>query len=181
VTIGSTIRRTALALATVGLVTASSGGVLAQGAQPDGGDAARTSAIDAENPEGPIALAWQLQVPGPIRSTPLIANGVLYAVDAESGAAIWQFESNGRIVASPLVASDVVYVATLGDVMSAVDRETGTDLWYTTASNDFFASPVVADGLAYAASVDGNLYAVGHDESPQAKSPNDDDVSDDGA
>jgi hypothetical protein len=38
VIIGSTIRRTALALATVGLVTASSGGVLAQSTQLDSGD-----------------------------------------------------------------------------------------------------------------------------------------------
>jgi outer membrane protein assembly factor BamB len=126
VIIGSTIRHTALALATVGLVTASSGGLLAQSTQLDRGDAAmfrgdatRTGVIAAGNPEGPVALAWQLQVPGPIRSTPVIADGVLYmgsdadgnlfAFDAANGQVLWSSGAPGEIASSPAVTDGVVF------------------------------------------------------------------------
>jgi hypothetical protein len=50
-----------------------------------------------------------------------------------------------------------------------------------TAANDIVASPAVANEIAYAASVDGNLYAITHDDSAQPESPNEDTESDDGA
>ncbi len=62
---------------------------------------------------------WTHRTTGLIRSSPAIANGVvyvgshdhtLYVLDASSGKKKWAYRTAGRIYSSPTVANGVVYI-----------------------------------------------------------------------
>ena len=63
-------------------------------------------------------LKWAFKTEGPIRSSPAVADGVvyfgsydgnLYAVDIKTGKEKWRFKTGGKIFSSPAVADGVVY------------------------------------------------------------------------
>jgi outer membrane protein assembly factor BamB len=68
---------------------------------------------------------WSVPTGGGIRSSPAIANGViyigsddhkLYALDAETGAIHWTFPTGDQVVSSPTIANGAVYVGSIGSL-----------------------------------------------------------------
>ena len=145
-------------------------------------DRRNTGSTDASGPEGtpsPVGLA---EVPGAIRSPPVVAGGVAYlgglwgalvAIDTGSGEVLWSQSGRRReysgVRETPAVAGERVYHATWWGSVVARTRD-GELLWTFTADEPQFdpddegypmygTDPVVADGRVYVSRGDG-LFAV---------------------
>jgi len=118
-------------------------------------------------PEG--ALLWSYSTSGWMRSSPAVANGVVYlgsldwnicALDAESGTPIWNYLTSGSVQSSPAVVNGVVYVGSDDENIYALDAASGTPFWTYPTSGSVRSSPAVANGIVYVGSDDGNIYAL---------------------
>lgn len=126
-------------------------------------------------------LRWRVQTDGPVRSSPIAAEGTvyvgsndgsLYAIDLATGRVRWTFTAGAPINSTPAVAGSLVIVQSRAGVIVAVERATGRARWrYATGaaaplawgheSGDFYtSSPAIAGTTAYVGSRDGRLYAL---------------------
>jgi outer membrane protein assembly factor BamB len=123
-------------------------------------------------------VQWAFETGGPVRSSPAVANGVvyfgsgdgrLYAVDAETGKERWRFETGGAVHGSAAVAGGLVYISSRDHYLYALDAQTGNLEWKFATGEElpfewgwdyYLSSPAVVDGSVYFGSGDGNLYAV---------------------
>jgi len=95
-------------------------------------------------------IKWQFQTHGPVISSPVVADGMvffgsadhnLYAVDRETGAQKWKFSSGSRIASSPAVANQMVYFLSYDSNFYAVDETTGQLKWkFKTGGERRFAA-----------------------------------------
>jgi outer membrane protein assembly factor BamB len=124
--------------------------------------------------------AWTRTTGGAVRSSPAVANGVvyvgsddakLYALDATTGAVLWTAPTGGAVQSSPTVANGVVYVGSDDTKLYAFDA-TGTtncsgtpkvcsSLWSFATDDAVQASPAVVNGKVYVNSIAGTLFAFG--------------------
>ncbi len=101
-------------------------------------------------------MRWVIEADNWFWTSPLLADGVLYAgaldnklyaVDAATGDAIWPepFETDGPIRAAPLIAAGVLIVANRGGNVYGIDPETGRDAFNgpLILSDDVYADPLV--------------------------------------
>jgi outer membrane protein assembly factor BamB len=114
-------------------------------------------------------------------STPVVANGVVYAdsegdqsvyaLDATTGALRWQFlppPSDNGFPEAPAVERGVVYVVSghnepLGSAhgsIYALDATTGALRWRVHDSTHAYSAPAVADGVIYVSSTEGYVSAL---------------------
>ncbi len=108
-----------------------------------------------------------------MNSSPAVVNGVvyigndqgiLYALNASTGATLWSFNLGFGIPVSstPAVANGVVYIgggnADVGNVY-ALNASTGALLWSSTTGGPIDSSPAVANGVVYIGCIDSNVYA----------------------
>jgi outer membrane protein assembly factor BamB len=110
-------------------------------------------------------------------SSPVFANGVvyfgtgegmLYALDAETGVQRWAFATADTIHSSPAVADGMVYVGNMESRLYAVNAETSEARWHYQAGIDtnyynqhgLQSSPAVANGRVYIGGRDGGLHVV---------------------
>lgn len=148
-----------------------------------------TPALDAENKrlvvgtrDGKLrsvgeggAVAWTFTTHGPFEAGPTVhegtvyaacADGVLYALDAKTGAQKWKYDAKEELVSQPVVAAGKVLVAASSDVVFAVDAKTGEWSWqYRRDTPSGFtirgaARPVAQGDTAYAGFSDGQLVAL---------------------
>lgn len=100
-------------------------------------------------------------------------DGLVYALNAQSGHPRWKFRTEGRVRSSPAISLGVVYVGSYDGSLYAIAFDSGKLLWrYDTKgrslnSADFgfdrrsiLSSPSVSDGIVYIGSRDSHLYAV---------------------
>lgn len=112
------------------------------------GDAAFTGVT-----EGTLAdsfdLAWRFETRGPVKSTPVVANGIayfsstdsyLYAADIKTGHEKWWFKANDALEASPLYADGKLFVASDFGTFYAVNAEDGLVVWTFDAKNKILGS-----------------------------------------
>jgi outer membrane protein assembly factor BamB len=157
------------------------------------GDAEHTGVYDGPGVPTLHGVKWTFHTHGQIYASPAVVDGVayigstdgvVYAVDAATGAQKWKLATRGRVVSSPAVVAGTVYVVSYDSKLYAIDAATGTAKWtFATAGEhrfiakhihglqpdnepmpdpfDFFlSSPAVADGVVYFGSGDGRVYAV---------------------
>ncbi|MGI8643075.1 MAG: PQQ-binding-like beta-propeller repeat protein [Thermomicrobiales bacterium] len=102
------------------------------------GNAARTGEQPGPAPEGDPTVAWQFQTGAAVRSSPVIADGILYigsndgflyALDAVTGAEQWRFETGGRITGAAAVADGSAYVGSADGYVYAIDVASGSQQW----------------------------------------------------
>ncbi len=112
------------------------------------------------------SLKWTFTTPDPVRSSPAVANGVvyvgsrhLYALDASTGALKWTFMTGGYIEGSPVVVDGVVYFGSYDTKVYAVDATTGLRKWDYTVFWSLFSTPAVVNGVVYISSTSGMLFA----------------------
>lgn len=81
---------------------------------------------------------WELEVGGPFNAGPLLdagtlylasANGVLFAIDPQTGDKRWTYTTPDALMTQPVVAGDCVLVMTAADTLVAIDRQTGAWRW----------------------------------------------------
>lgn len=113
--------------------------------------------------------AWEFQTDGKVRSSPALAEGVVYfgswdhnvyALEFESGEEQWAFETGGRVESSPAVADGVAYVGSGDQHVYALDAESGEPLWAVRTGGAVYSSPAVVNGSVFVGSDDGSVYAL---------------------
>jgi len=120
------------------------------------GTAARTGnyGIPGGEPEGPFD--WAYHTGGVIRSSPVVADGVVYigssgggvhAVDATTGAARWTHPTGGAVDASPALADGTLFATSTDGVIHALDANDGHLRWACDTGVLGGSSPAVADGV----------------------------------
>ena len=150
------------------------------------GEPAHTGVVATRGLTSAPRVAWRFQTQGAVRSTPALADGVLffgssdnhlYAVSAEDGSERWRFDAGSPISSSPAVGGRLVVFADRNNTIWALDRTTGTLVWQRATAPDrplewghegwdyFTGSPVIVPGpdgefLAVVGSGDGNVYAL---------------------
>lgn len=102
------------------------------------GNMARTGVYDSPGPRRLGGVKWTFKAGGPIVTSPVIADGVvyiaaldghLYAVDQESGKEKWNFKSRMPIASSPAVIGGTLYFVSSAGSLVALDVATGTPKW----------------------------------------------------
>jgi eukaryotic-like serine/threonine-protein kinase len=154
-----------------------------------GHDAAHTRYNAAENTistgnVGGLGVAWTGTTGGQVRSSPAVANGVVYVGSADhklyayaigcangggSCTPLWTATTGDMIISSPAVADGIVYVGSGEGKVYAFDAAgvTGcsgspkacSPLWTATTGNSVSSSPAIANGVVYVGSSDHKLYA----------------------
>jgi outer membrane protein assembly factor BamB len=114
------------------------------------------------------AVVWTYRASAGIRSTPAVANNVvyigsadsyLYALDANTGTLLWKYLT-GSYNSSPAVANGIVYIGSYDSNVYALNGSSGALVWKYTTGNSVDSSPAVDKGVVYVGSDDGNLYAL---------------------
>ncbi len=114
-----------------------------------------------------LNVAWLDKVKGYSLPLPVVANGVVYvgaddgvlsALNAQTGAKLWSIAPGGDINTTPAVANGVVYIAAKDGQLSAVNAQIGVQLWFAAAGNIVVSSPVVVNGVVYIGSNNDNKY-----------------------
>lgn len=87
------------------------------------------------------------------------ANGILLAVDADTGRERWRFET-GAIESSPALVDGVLYFGTWDQKVIALDIRTRKALWTFRTDGEVHAAPAVARGTVFIGTTGGTLYAI---------------------
>ncbi len=108
-----------------------------------------------------------------IRSTPTIANGIVYigsnanrfyALNASSGEQIWSVGVTSSMESSAAVAYGIVYVGILWNQQNgyvcAFNASNGASIWRFATDSGIESSPTVVDGIVYIGSYLGYVYAL---------------------
>ncbi len=102
------------------------------------GGVARTGSFAASGLPTLSGVAWTLKTGGPVRSSPVVADGVLvvgsddgnvYAVDPVTGAERWRFATGGAVQASATIADGRVHIGSKSGFQYALDVRDGRELW----------------------------------------------------
>jgi outer membrane protein assembly factor BamB len=102
-----------------------------------GGDPAHTGVRRSAAPTD-LSLKWSFHTGGPIVSSPVVANGLvyigssdnfIYAIDARTGLLRWKFNAHGDVNSSPAASEGVVFAVSLDGNLYALDAATGSQKW----------------------------------------------------
>ena len=132
------------------------------------GDPQLTGVADSELPENP-QLLWTFQAGDMIESTAAVVNGtvyigaldgVLYAIDAQTGEKRWTYQTNSSIKASLAIHDGVAYFGDGDGVFHAVDINTHEMKWQFRTEGEIISSANFADDRVLFGSYDGFLYCL---------------------
>ena len=113
---------------------------------------------------------WESTVEGTVNASPVIGpggiiyigtrQGLLYALDANTGEKIWTFSTGGIVSAAVVGVNGTVYVGSTDSKIYAIDGNSGVKKWEFITSGDIKSSPALGDnGLLVFASHD-KLYSI---------------------
>ena len=104
-------------------------------------------------PQNPT-LKWTFDAEEMVRAEAAIAhhrvyvgndNGVLFAIDIETGDPVWQFTTDDAITAAPAVSAEALFLPSNDGILYALDPATGTELWQFATEDKISASPVLVN------------------------------------
>lgn len=95
-------------------------------------------------------------------------DGIVYALEAETGKLLWTYQTGGSVIASPSIAGDRVFIGNLTGAASALDINTGVPLWTFNAGSSIHASAVLSDTLVLFGTTGGLFYALRTDSGTPA-------------
>ncbi|MDV6317899.1 outer membrane protein assembly factor BamB [Chromohalobacter sp. HP20-39] len=87
-------------------------------------------------------------------------NGLLRAIDADSGATQWEVRFDTPLSSGISSDSARLYAGTRNGSVIAIDREDGSEAWRTQVSSEVLATPQVNSKLVVVQSVDGTVTAL---------------------
>ena len=127
-----------------------------------------TGVSDSKLPDNP-QLLWTFQAGDMIESTAAVVDGtvyigaldgILYAIDAETGEKRWTYQTNSSIKASPAIHDGIVYFGDGDGVFHAVDINTHTMKWQFQTEGEIISSANFAGDRVLFGSYDGFLYCL---------------------
>lgn len=135
----------------------------------DRGSPSHTGLHPGPGPTGNPYRSWRYDTGGPLKSTPVVADGIIYvggfdgnlhAIDLATGKGKWTFPAGDNpILGAPAVQAGLVFVCS-GFTLYAIDTDTGLERWRAGLNYVGEASPVIANDVIYVASRSNMLYAI---------------------
>jgi outer membrane protein assembly factor BamB len=131
-----------------------------------------------------VVWVFSPQYPGAMVSSPLVAggrvyagvirdnglhpDGIVYALDAETGKPIWQSNADGNMIhmfSSPCIADGLLYIgegmhANFDCKLSCIDVQTGQIRWRFAATSHIESSPCADGSRIFFGAGDDGVYAV---------------------
>ncbi|MBT8047170.1 MAG: outer membrane protein assembly factor BamB [Xanthomonadales bacterium] len=86
--------------------------------------------------------------------------GILTAVDAETGRKAWQLKTEQPFSGGPGLDDDQIYMGTINGRVIAYDRNGGTELWNAQVSSEVLSPPESADGIVVVRCIDGRIFGL---------------------
>jgi len=118
---------------------------------------------------GEIEPVWVFTCEDEVRSTPALANGVLYvgaydnnvyALEAQTGKFKWKYATEGGLASSPYVWEDRVFVGSEDRMLYCINALTGRIVWTCPTQGCVRSSPRVEYNHVFFGSDDQRLYAA---------------------
>lgn len=97
----------------------------------------------------PFSVQWEKQFDAPVNSGPAVAEGILiigdedgiiHALEAETGNPLWQFETGRSVRATALILESVVYIGSLNGKLYALNLNTGKEKWHHQTDDRIFGA-----------------------------------------
>jgi outer membrane protein assembly factor BamB/predicted Ser/Thr protein kinase len=116
---------------------------------------------------GEVQPVWEFACEGDVRSSPTVADGVLYvgswdhnlyAIDAGRGTFVWKYATEDLVSSSPCVWKELVFCGSDDRMIYALNRETGRIVWSVPTGGRVISSPRAAHGHLFVGSDDHCLY-----------------------
>ncbi|HEY9526729.1 MAG TPA: PQQ-binding-like beta-propeller repeat protein, partial [Anaerolineales bacterium] len=132
------------------------------------GNPQRTGLFDFAAIREQPRVAWQTKISSTWLMPPVVANetlytgsgdGVIYALDVNTGQQIWSAGGFGQLENSGAVAGEMLVVGGYDQRVRALESHTGEVLWSFGTSSFVQASPLIVEDLVYIAT-DHALYAL---------------------
>jgi outer membrane protein assembly factor BamB/predicted phosphodiesterase len=99
---------------------------------------------------------WAINLEGPIQSSPLLLNDLLYvssldgkccALELARGKKRWTFPTKGQFFASPIIDGSTLYIGNTDHEFYALDAMTGKERWHYNTGSPIFGTAAVAQGI----------------------------------
>lgn len=94
-------------------------------------------------------------------------DGLVEALNSETGAAVWRRETGLQISGGPGVGAGLVLVGTIDGDLLALDRESGEQRWRARVSSEVLSIPKAEDGVVVVHTVDGKLFGLDAEDGHQ--------------
>lgn len=127
--------------------------------------------VDPSSKTAGYRLKWHVDFKSfiELHAQPVVAGGVVYlgaqdgllrAIDAETGREAWVFETAGPIMHSAAVAGGRVFFGSHDRNIYCLEAETGREVWRRKTGAGVWAAPLLDGGAVYIGSRDGVFYAL---------------------
>jgi len=90
-------------------------------------------------------------------------NGLLMAIDAESGRKQWEIKTKLPFTGGPGISGKLLLMGTQDGEVFAFDASTGTQLWSATVTSEVLAPPAESDGIVIVRCIDGRVFGLDAD------------------
>ncbi len=87
-------------------------------------------------------------------------DGMVFALDANSGEKKWEYELEGAIAGGVVLNENTLYVADFASHVHALSTSTGEEQWLAVADDSTWSTPAYADGTVFFTDISGTIYAV---------------------
>lgn len=87
-------------------------------------------------------------------------DGIVFALDAETGDYLYSFETEDKIWGTPAVEGNTLYIGSFDKKVYALSTKDLTKKWEYATEGSIIATPLVYNGTVYIGSMDRNLYAL---------------------
>lgn len=87
-------------------------------------------------------------------------DGIVMALDADTGASIWQVDTDFTITAGVGLSLDLVLVGTSDGVVLALDQGDGKEVWRVQVTSEVLAAPQAAEGVVVVRTGDGKFIGL---------------------
>ena len=132
------------------------------------GNSQRTGVYNLPGIRNQPEVKWQAKVSSTWLMPPLLAEdilytgsgeGVLYALNAETGEQIWSVDGFGQLESTGAVGGDLIVSAGYSQLVKAMDRSTGEERWSYQADYPVQGAPLIVGERVYIAT-DRQVYAL---------------------
>ena len=87
------------------------------------------------------------------------SNGVVKAIEKQSGKTLWSKVLSASIVSGPVVSNGYIAVTTDNSELILLKQIDGSNVWKTRVANEILAQPLITNNKIVVKTIDGNLYA----------------------
>ena len=87
-------------------------------------------------------------------------SGIIYALDASTGAKLWSYRAGGKIFSTPALSGNIVVVGCTDNIIYALNSTTGRVVWRFACEKSVLGSPAIYGGKVFIGASDNRFRAL---------------------